>query len=37
LSGSDMEGVMAYEVFISYSHMDQVLRDELNVHLANLK
>ena len=28
---------MAYEVFISYSRMDQVLRDELDVHLANLK
>src|SRR5215469_16593938 len=28
---------MAYEVFISYSHRDQTLREELETHLANLK
>jgi TIR domain len=28
---------MAYEVFISYSHQDQKLREELDTHLANLK
>ncbi len=28
---------MAYQVFISYSHQDQTLREELNTHLANLK
>ena len=28
---------MAYEVFISYSHRDQKLREELDTHLANLK
>ena len=28
---------MAYEVFISYSHKDQKLREELDTHLANLK
>ncbi len=28
---------MAYEVFISYSHQDQTLREELDTHLANLK
>jgi len=31
------EDVMAYEVFISYSHQDQTLRKELDTHLANLK
>jgi hypothetical protein len=31
------EDVMAYEVFISYSHQDQALRKELDTHLANLK
>ncbi len=28
---------MAIEVFISYSHRDQTLRDELEKHLSNLK
>jgi hypothetical protein len=28
---------MAYEVFISYSHQDQTLRQKLENHLANLK
>src|SRR6266700_3790505 len=28
---------MAYEVFISYSHQDHTLREELDTHLANLK
>src|SRR2546426_659916 len=28
---------MAFEVFISYSHQDQQLRQELEKHLANLK
>jgi hypothetical protein len=28
---------MAFEVFISYSHQDQVLRTELDKHLSNLK
>jgi hypothetical protein len=28
---------MAYEVFISYSHQDQPLRQKLNNHLDNLK
>lgn len=28
---------MAIEVFISYSHKDQALRDELEIHLSNLK
>jgi tetratricopeptide (TPR) repeat protein len=28
---------MAYEVFISYSHHDKTLREELDTHLANLK
>jgi TIR domain len=28
---------MAYKVFISYSHQDKALRDELDIHLANLK
>ena len=28
---------MAYEVFISYSHKDQALREELDIHLSNLK
>ncbi len=28
---------MAYEVFISYSHQDQALRQKLDNHLANLK
>ena len=28
---------MAYEVFISYSHQDQTLRQKLDNHLANLK
>ncbi len=28
---------MAYEVFISYSHQDQPLRQKLDNHLANLK
>jgi tetratricopeptide (TPR) repeat protein len=28
---------MAYEVFISYSHRDKALRNELDKHLANLK
>jgi hypothetical protein len=31
------EDVMAYEVFISYSHQDQTLRQKLENHLANLK
>src|SRR6266852_1787441 len=31
------EDVMAYEVFISYSHQDQALRQKLDNHLANLK
>ncbi len=28
---------MAIEVFISYSHKDQVLREDLEIHLSNLK
>ncbi len=28
---------MAYEVFISYSHQDKELRNELDKHLSNLK
>jgi hypothetical protein len=28
---------MAIEVFISYSHKDQALREELEIHLSNLK
>ncbi len=28
---------MAYEVFISYSHRDKTLRNELDKHLSNLK
>jgi hypothetical protein len=28
---------MAFEVFISYSHQDQLLRTELDKHLSNLK
>lgn len=28
---------MAFEVFISYSHKDKVLRDELATHLSNLR
>ena len=28
---------MAIEVFISYSHNDRALRDELEIHLSNLK
>src|SRR5437899_3341534 len=31
------EDVMAYEVFISYSHQDQALRQKLDNHLSNLK
>src|SRR6266700_3495521 len=31
------EHAMAYQVFISYSHQDQTLREELDTHLANLK
>jgi tetratricopeptide (TPR) repeat protein len=31
------EDVMAYEVFISYSHRDKKLRNELEKHLSNLK
>jgi tetratricopeptide (TPR) repeat protein len=31
------EDAMAYEVFISYSHQDQALRQKLDNHLANLK
>jgi len=31
------EHAMAYKVFISYSHRDQKLRKELDIHLANLK
>jgi TIR domain-containing protein len=31
------EHAMAYEVFISYSHQDKTLREELDTHLANLK
>jgi tetratricopeptide (TPR) repeat protein len=33
----DKENVMAIEVFISYSHKDQALREELEIHLSNLK
>jgi hypothetical protein len=33
----DKEDVMAIEVFISYSHNDRALRDELEIHLSNLK
>src|SRR6266480_4616968 len=31
------EHVMAYKVFISYSHQDQTLRQKLDNHLSNLK
>jgi tetratricopeptide (TPR) repeat protein len=31
------EDVMTYEVFISYSHRDKELRNELEKHLSNLK
>src|SRR5437899_2203639 len=31
------EHAMAYQVFISYSHHDQTLRQKLDNHLANLK
>jgi hypothetical protein len=31
------EDVMAYDVFISYSHQDQTLRQKLENHLAKLK
>jgi hypothetical protein len=34
---SIQEDVMAYEVFISYSHRDKELRNELDKHLSNLK
>jgi tetratricopeptide (TPR) repeat protein len=36
-SGLYQEDVMAFEVFISYSHQDQALRTELEKHLSNLK
>src|SRR2546429_7349247 len=36
-SGLYQEDVMAFEVFISYSHRDQKLRKELEKHLANLR
>src|SRR6266702_6156261 len=35
--GQGKEDVMAIEVFISYSHKDRALREELEKHLANLK
>jgi len=35
--GFTQEDVMAYEVFISYSHRDKELRNELEKHLSNLK
>src|SRR5258708_39600109 len=31
------EQIMAFEVFISYSHKDQAFREELDKHLSNLK
>jgi hypothetical protein len=30
-------GIMAFEIFISYSHQDQAFRQELEKHLSNLK
>jgi len=36
-TSNKQEHAMAYEVFISYSHQDQTLREELDTHLANLK
>src|SRR5689334_13026460 len=35
--GQGKEDVMAIEVFISYSHKDRALRDELEIHLSTLK
>jgi tetratricopeptide (TPR) repeat protein len=32
-----MEDIMTIEVFISYSHKDQTFREELEIHLSNLK
>src|SRR6266566_5780382 len=37
LSGPGKEDVMAIEIFVSYSHKDRALRDELEIHLSNLK
>jgi hypothetical protein len=37
IRGLTQEEVMAFEVFISYSHQDQALRKELEKHLSNLK
>src|SRR6266550_5184874 len=37
ISQFTQEDVMAFEVFISYSHQDQALCTELDKHLSNLK
>src|SRR5437016_3078677 len=37
MSGPNKKDVMAIEVFISYSHKDRALREELEIHLSNLK
>src|SRR5438876_5354176 len=35
--GPGTEDIMTIEVFISYSHKDQTFREELEIHLSNLK
>src|SRR6266571_2172367 len=37
LLGPGKEDIMTIEVFISYSHKDQAFREELEIHLSNLK
>src|SRR6266571_4000212 len=37
LLGPGKEDIMTIEVFISYSHKDQTFREELEIHLSNLK
>src|SRR5215469_16611293 len=37
LQSRGKEGIMAFEVFISYAHEDQAFRKELDKHLSNLK
>jgi len=37
LLGTGKEDIMTIEVFISYSHKDQIFREELEIHLSNLK
>src|SRR6266581_602724 len=37
LLGPGKEDIMTIEVFISYSHKDQTFREELGIHMSNLK